>query len=120
MHTLIEKVVELLSEKKAEDILVLDISTKVDYTDYFIICSATSTKHAQGLSDYLVEELAKEGRKPLSIEGWDLGQWIVLDYNNFIVHIFFKPIRSVYALEELWSDFPPQRVVKRVSCWERE
>ncbi|MFN3406576.1 MAG: ribosome silencing factor [Caldimicrobium sp.] len=115
MNPIVEKVVQLLSDKKAEDIVVLDLSNKVDYTDYFIICSATSTKHAQGLSDYLISELEKEGIKPLSIEGFEVGQWILLDYDSFVVHIFFEPIRSFYALEELWSDFPPQRVVKRVS-----
>ncbi|MFN4196437.1 MAG: ribosome silencing factor [Caldimicrobium sp.] len=115
MKPIVEKVVQLLSDKKAEDIVVLDMSNKVDYTDYFIICSAISTKHAQGLSDYLISELEKEGIKPLSIEGFEVGQWILLDYDFFIVHIFFEPIRSFYALEELWSDFPPQRLVRRVS-----
>ncbi len=115
MNPKVEKVIRLLSDKKAGDIVALDISSKVDYTDYFIICSATSTKHAQGLADYLISELEKEGLKPLSVEGLEIGQWIVLDYNTFVVHIFFEPIRSLYALEELWSDFPPQRVVKRVS-----
>ncbi|MDM7202724.1 MAG: ribosome silencing factor [Thermodesulfobacteriaceae bacterium] len=115
MEPQIEKVIEFLSDKKGEDIVALDVSSKVDYTDYLIICSATSTKHAQALADYLKDQLEKEGRKPLSVEGWEIGQWILLDYGSFVVHIFFKPIRDYYGLEELWSDFPPQRVVKRIS-----
>ncbi|BAU22929.1 hypothetical protein THC_0535 [Caldimicrobium thiodismutans] len=108
------KFIKLLSDKKAEDIVTLDISSKVDYADYLIICSAHSTKHAQGLSDYLSFELEKEGIKPLSIEGWETGNWIVLDYGDIIVHIFFEPVRDLYALEELWSDFPPQRIFKKL------
>lgn len=108
-----EKFIKLLSDKKAEDIVVLDVSSKVDYTDFLIICSAHSTKHVQGLSDYLSLELEKEGIKPLSIEGWETGNWIVHDYGDIIVHIFYEPVRALYALEELWSDFPPQRVIKR-------
>jgi len=106
----VERIVKLLSDKKAEDIVVLDISKKVDYADYFIICTAHSTRHAQGLSDYVVFELEKEGLKPLSVEGWESGNWIILDYDSVIVHIFYEPVRSLYALEDLWSDYPPQRV----------
>jgi ribosome-associated protein len=111
----VNKIIKLLEDKKAEDIVVIDISSKVDFADYFIICSAHSTKHAQGLSDYVVFELEKEGIKPLSVEGMEIGNWIVLDYEDVIVHIFFEPIRSIYALEELWSDYPPQMVSKKIS-----
>ncbi|MEZ0344097.1 MAG: ribosome silencing factor [Caldimicrobium sp.] len=114
-NTKVNKIIKVLEDKKAEDIVVIDISSKVDFADYFIICSAHSTKHAQGLSDYVVFELEKEGLKPLSVEGLETGNWIVLDYEDIIVHIFFEPIRSLYALEELWSDYPPQRVSKRIS-----
>jgi len=105
----VEEIVKLLEDKKAEEIVVLDVRSKVDYTDFFIICSAHSTKHAQGISDYLITELEKKNIRPLSVEGWETGNWIVLDYDTILVHIFFEPIRSLYALEELWSDFWPPR-----------
>lgn len=92
--------------KKAEDIVIIDLRNKVDYTDFFVICSAYSTKHTQGLLDYLLTELEKLQIKPLGIEGAELGQWIVLDYNTVVVHIFYEPVRKIYALEELWMDFP--------------
>ncbi len=111
----VDKIIKLLEDKKAEDIVVIDISKKVDFADYFIICSAHSTKHAQGLSDYVIFQLEQEGIKPLSVEGMETGNWIVLDYEDIIVHIFFEPVRTLYALEELWSDYPPQREVKRIS-----
>ncbi len=111
----LKRILKFLSDKKAEDIVVIDVSKKVDYTDFLVICSAHSTRHTQGLSDYVVNELEKEGIKPLYIEGWETGNWIVLDYDDVIVHIFFAPIRQIYALEDLWSEYPPQRVDKKVS-----
>ncbi|MDK2861462.1 MAG: ribosome-associated protein [Thermodesulfobacterium sp.] len=106
---LAEEILNLLEDKKAEDILLIEVRDKVDYADYFIICSAHSTKHTQGLSEHLMFELEKIGIKPLGIEGFELGQWIVLDFDSVIVHLFYEPIRQMYALEELWLDFPPPR-----------
>lgn len=106
---LAEEILNLLEDKKAEDILLIEVRDKVDYADYFIICSAHSTKHTQGLSDYILFELEKIGIKPLGIEGAELGQWIILDFDSVIVHLFYEPIRQVYALEDLWMDFPLPR-----------
>jgi ribosome-associated protein len=106
---LAEIILKLLEDKKAENIVLIDVKDKVDYADYFIICSAHSTKHTQGLSDYILFELEKIGIKPLGIEGAELGQWIILDFDSVIVHLFYEPIRQVYALEDLWMDFPLPR-----------
>ncbi len=106
---LAEEILKLLESKKAEDIVLIDIRDKVDYADYLIICSAHSTKHTQGLTDFVIFELEKFGIKPLNIEGFELGQWIVIDFDSVIVHIFYEPIRKVYALEELWMDYPPSK-----------
>ncbi|NPA39722.1 MAG: ribosome silencing factor [Thermodesulfobacteria bacterium] len=106
---LAEEIENLLKSKKAEDIIVIDISKKVDYADFMIICSAHSTRHTQGLADYIIFELERLGIKPLGVEGYELGQWIVVDFNTVVVHIFYEPIRKVYALEELWMDYTPKR-----------
>ena len=106
---LAEEILKLLESKKAEDIVLIDIRDKVDYADYLIICSAHSTKHTQGLTDFVIFELEKFDIKPLNIEGFELGQWIVIDFDSVIVHIFYEPIRKVYALEELWMDYPPSK-----------
>jgi len=108
-QVLAEEVIRLLESKKAEDILLIDIRKKVDYADFMIICSAHSTRHTQGLADYITFELEKLGIKPLGVEGYELGQWVVLDFGTVVVHIFYEPIRKVYDLEELWLDYPPQR-----------
>jgi len=105
----LDKILKLLSDKKAEDIVVIDISKKVDFADFFVICTAQSSRHAQGLSDYVYFELEKEGIRPFGIEGYETGNWIILDYEDIIVHIFLEPTRNLYALEELWGDYVPKR-----------
>jgi len=111
-EVLAKEIVNLLENKKAEEIVLIDVRKKVDYADFFIICSARSTKHTQGLCEFISFELEKLGIKPLSIEGLELGQWIIMDYETVIVHIFYEPVRKVYALEELWGDFPLPRKQK--------
>lgn len=112
-------IIKLLEDKKGEEILPIDLRKKVDFADYFLLCSAHSTKHAQGLADYLTLELEKIGIMPLSVEGTEQGNWIVLDYGSIVVHIFYEPIRRLYNLEELWLDLP-QRRVKRLSQEQRD
>jgi len=104
--------IKLLEDKKGEEILPIDLRKKVDFADYFLLCSAHSTKHAQGLADYVTLELEKIGIVPLSVEGMEQGNWIVLDYGSIVVHIFYEPIRMLYNLEELWLDLPQRRVKK--------
>jgi len=104
--------IKLLEDKKGEEILPIDLRKKVDFADYFLLCSAHSTKHAQGLADYVTLELEKIGIMPLSVEGMEQGNWIVLDYGSIVVHIFYEPIRRLYNLEELWLDLPQRRVKK--------
>ena len=105
-------IIKLLEDKKGEEILPIDLRKKVDFADYFLLCSAHSTKHAQGLADYVTLELEKIGIIPLSVEGMEQGNWIVLDYGSIVVHIFYEPIRRLYNLEELWLDQPQRRVKK--------
>ncbi len=98
-----DEICRLLENKKAEEIKVLDIRKKTDIADYFIICSTQSTRHAQSLADFIIFELEQIGIKPIGVEGMELGQWVVLDYDRVVVHIFFEPVRKVYNLEELWE-----------------
>ncbi|MCU4138228.1 MAG: Ribosomal silencing factor RsfS [Thermodesulfobacteria bacterium] len=110
---LAEEIINLLESKKAEEITLIDVRKKIDYADFFIICSAHSTKHTQGLCEFIISEMEKLNIKPLGIEGLELGQWIVIDYDTVIVHIFYEPIRRVYALEELWGDLSSQGKQKK-------
>jgi len=89
--------------KRALDAILLEVSKLSSFADYFIICSGQSSRHVQGIASFIEESLAKEGIYPLGIEGFTQGSWILMDYNEVIIHIFYKPIREFYDLEGLWS-----------------
>ncbi|MFC1808632.1 ribosome silencing factor [Candidatus Omnitrophota bacterium] len=97
---------EILSEKKGEDIIILDLRKLNAITDYFVISSATSTRHADALTDEVMLDLKKKGFKLLHSEGEGTGTWALLDYANVIVHIFYHETRVFYNLEKLWGDAP--------------
>ncbi|WP_448587867.1 ribosome silencing factor [Thermocrinis sp.] len=101
---LLNKVVHLLEEKKAEDIVVLDVSGLTNISDYFVIATANSPIHARALTDHIVETLGKEGITPLHIEGMDNAHWILVDFMDIIVHIFQKEWREYYDIEWLYSN----------------
>jgi len=90
--------------KKAIDLVILDVKNYCSFTDYFIICSGKSDRQVRGISQYIEEELKKRGVLPLGIEGVQEGKWILMDYNDVVIHIFYEPVRHYYDLENLWSD----------------
>ena len=92
------------ADKKAEDVTLLDLRKSSAFTDFFLICTGTNIRQVQAISD-AVEEAAREaGAKPSLVEGYRGGQWILLDYFDFIVHIFTPATREFYDLERLWGD----------------
>lgn len=92
---------------KAEDIQILDLRGLSSITDYFVICTGTSTPHLRAIRRDVAEKVAEElGEKPRSIDGDPESQWLVLDYVNVIVHLFNAEKRSHYGLETLWKDAP--------------
>jgi ribosome-associated protein len=96
---------KILSEKKAQDIVYIDVSTKSSLCDCFVICSGRSTTQVKSISENLEEKLSKEyGLEPGRREGVRAGTWAVLDYNDVIVHVFNGEERDFYCLERLWDD----------------
>lgn len=91
-------------DKKAADLEILSMAELVYYTDYFVICSATSTTQVAAVADNVANELARLGRKPSGQEGKSNALWVLLDYGDFIVHVFERETREFYALEKLWLD----------------
>ena len=91
---------------KALDIVVLDISGFSSFADYFIICSGNSSRQVQGIADNLEDMLREKGLKPLGVEGKREGHWVLMDYADVIIQIFYEPVRSFYDLESLWADAP--------------
>ncbi len=88
--------------KKAEDISVLDLEQVASFTSYFIICHGLNPRQNQAISDEVEQQLRQEGIRPLSIEGYQHAEWILMDYGDFIVHIFSRRSRDYYDLERLW------------------
>jgi ribosome-associated protein len=94
-------------DKKALDLDVLAVSELTSIADYFLLCSATSERQAQAIADSIVDKLREDDRvKPLLVEGTTPGRWILLDYGDFIFHIFTEDCRRFYGLERLWGDAP--------------
>ena len=100
----LKKIVKVLDSKKAEDIEVLGIRDLTVLSDYFVIANGTSTTHTRTLADEVEFQLSQEGIKPARTEGHNGSNWIVIDYSDMIVHVFYKETREFYQLEILWAD----------------
>jgi ribosome-associated protein len=111
-RALADLVVEAASDKKAEDILVLNISEVSTIADLFVICSARGERQAQGIADGIIEKAKAAGQQPFGIEGYDGGRWILIDLSDVVVHVFVPEERELYRLERLWGDAP---VVLRIA-----
>ena len=95
--------VEAARGKKALDLAVLDLRPLGSFTDFFVICSGQNVRQVQAIADAIEEALRKAGTKPSHIEGRERAEWVLLDYFDFIVHVFNKDRREFYALERLWG-----------------
>jgi ribosome-associated protein len=103
--------VEAARDKKAEDIVILDLRGLSDVTDHFFICQGTSDRQVLAISDAVEERLFRElSRKPSHVEGRRSSDWVLMDYIDFVVHIFVAEKRAFYRLERLWGDAPREEV----------
>lgn len=93
-------------EKKAIDLVVLDVQGLSSVADYFLVCSGRSTPHVKSISDAIRDELKDEGSRPLHAEGQAESGWLLLDYGDVLMHVFLEDTRAYYALERLWGDAP--------------
>ena len=100
----ITAIVDALEDKKGTDISVLDLSKVSDVTDCFVICSGSNRSQIQALADGVEEALGRKGIHHRGIEGYDTANWILLDYGDFVVHVFDKDSRDMYDLERVWGD----------------
>lgn len=100
---LLKTIKDLLESKKAEDVVILDVSKHTNIADYFVIATANSSVHAKALYKYLLEELEKIKVKPDHVEGEEEANWILIDFIDIIVHLFLKEWREYYDLEWLYS-----------------
>ena len=91
-------------DKKALDVIVLDLSKSSAFTDFFVLCTGTNVRQVQAIADAVKEAIGKTGAKPALMEGYDRGEWILIDYFDFIFHVFLPATREFYGLERLWGD----------------
>ncbi len=98
--------VDSAAEKKAFDILILDLRNRSDLTDAFMICSGNSKVHVQSIVDAILGKYYRTRNKPFAVEGYSEGTWVVVDLGDLIVHVFHKKARLHYDLERLWGDVP--------------
>jgi ribosome-associated protein len=107
-------------QKKAKEIIVLNLKNISAFTEYMIICSGTSQREVQAIADSIQKFLKEAGIRPMGVEGEANGQWILLDYDDVVISVFYEPIRAFYDLENLW-DAPRMKVnenkkeIKRLS-----
>lgn len=106
-YTLAARVARLLDDKKAQEVKVLKVRDLTVLTDYFVIASGTSSTQVKSLAEEVEYQLEQAGVKVLRSEGYDAKNWILLDYGEVIVHVFYPQAREFYDLEHLWADADP-------------
>jgi len=103
-------IARLALDKKAVSPVILEMGEITSFTDYFVICSGESTTHVRTIAEYILEKLAGEGGpaplKPIGVEGLRNARWVLLDFNDVVVHVFLPETRDFYQLEKLWLDAP--------------
>lgn len=99
-----QKIADLLDDKKAIDIKILEVSKVSSLADYFVLCTCTSTTQLKACEDNVEEKMAELGYTPAHIEGYRSGTWILMDYSDVVVHIFMEEARNFYDVERLWAD----------------
>jgi ribosome-associated protein len=102
----VREAVAAAEDRKALDLKVLQLEKVSDFTDYFLICSGASERQVQAVADAVQERLRRDHARPLHVEGYNRGQWVLLDYGDLVVHVFQEEPRRFYALERLWGDAP--------------
>jgi ribosome-associated protein len=100
----IELAVRAAEDKKAVDLAVLDLRKAAGFTDYFVLASGNNARQVRAIADAVIDALSAAGAKPAHVEGYDRSEWILLDYFDFIVHVFAPETRMFYGLERLWGN----------------
>ena len=103
-----KELIQVVQDVQAEEIILFDVNGQSSITDYVLICQGRSQGHVRGISDRIREELSKNKIKPMSVEGYSEGSWILMDYDHVIVHIFHPETRAYYNLEGLHQGTPTE------------
>lgn len=102
----VARAADLARDRKGRDVMVLDLRGLSSATDFFLIVTGTSDIHVRSVADHIMETLKKDGVRPDHVEGMQGGRWVLIDYIDFVVHVFHPAARDFYQLERLWGDAP--------------
>lgn len=109
LDELTQLVTETLDDMKAVDVSVIDVRGKSNVTDVMVVATGTSARHVKSLANNVLDEVKKSGVKPLGIEGEDVGEWVLVDLADIVVHVLQAEMRDFYQLEKLWETEPANR-----------
>ncbi len=107
-------------EKKAYDLVLMEVGHLTSLADYFLICTGRSDTQVQAITQSIEENLKRQGMRPLSIEGFARGLWVVIDYGDVVIHVFYEPMREFYDLERLWARAPRMSLPEPYSSQARD
>ena len=110
------RVVDLLFDRKAVNVVLLDLRKISSATDWFVVAGGTSDTHVSAIADRVIEGRKKDGVRPLNVEGQREGRWVLIDYFDFVVHVFHPAAREFYQLERLWGDAPTHHMQPSTSA----
>ena len=99
-----QRAAQIALDTKANDVVLLDLRGVTDMTDFFLIASGTSDTHARAIGEHIMEGMKKDGSPAHHVEGLEKGRWVLLDFVDFVVHVFHPTLRNFYQLERLWAD----------------
>jgi len=109
-RALARRAAELMVDKKALDVVLLDVRGMTSYADWFVLGSGESERQVSAMAEHLREKLREEGFRTIGAEGFETGHWVLLDFGEVVVHLFSTEVRAFYDLDGLWADAPKEKV----------
>ena len=109
-HKMAQLAAEAALDKKADEVVIIDLTEKSSYADYLVVCSGTSDRQLSAVADSVEKALKDAGQKPVGSEGHGAGRWVLLDFGDVVIHVFHSEERPAYDLEGLWADAPQTHV----------
>ena len=107
---IVNQFVELMQDKKVQDIVILDVKELTSLTDYFILCTSESTPQTKAVMDHIYKNMRANGLRPNNLEDTKTLEWVAMDYFNVVIHIFSKETRDYYQFERLWGDAKIEKI----------
>lgn len=105
-----QRIAQLVLDKKATEVLILDVRGKASYADYMVIASGESDRQVSAMAENVLTQMKGEGHRPVGSEGQETGNWVLIDFGEVVAHLFFTEVRGFYDLEGLWADAPREKV----------